>query len=44
MNYFGVAVAILQAAACIEAVFNCNWKSAIIYASFSIGSVAIAWR
>lgn len=42
MNKFGMAVAVLQLCACIEAAISKDWNRAIIYIGFAIGSAGVA--
>ena len=44
MNAFGLLVAALQLCACAESAFRRDWRTAVVYLGFAIGSAAIAWR
>lgn len=44
MSRFGMVVAALQLAACIEALCCRDWIRAVIYGAFSVGSAGVAWR
>ena len=44
MNWFGLVVAGLQVCAMVESAMSHDWKRAIVYCGFSIGSAALAWK
>ena len=44
MNWFGLVVAVLQVCAALEAAYRHDWRNAVVYGGFSVGSAAIAWR
>jgi len=44
MNWFGLVVAGLQLCACVEGAYRGDWRRAVIYFGFAIGSAAIAWK
>lgn len=44
MNWFGMIVAGLQLCASAEGAYRGDWRRAVIYIGFSIGSAAIAWK
>lgn len=44
MNACGMLVAMLQLCAFTEACVRRDWRQAVTYLGFAIGSVAIAWR
>ena len=44
MNRFGMVVAGLQVLASVESCLHEDWRRALTYAGFAIGSAAIAWR
>ena len=43
MNRFGILIALLQLCAAVEGVYNNDYRRAVIYFGFAIGSAAIAW-
>ena len=43
MNRFGLIVAVLQLCAAVEGIYTKNYRLALIYFGFLIGSFAIAW-
>ena len=44
MNTFGILVSVLQLAACAESCARRDWRQAVTFLGFAIGSAAIAWR
>lgn len=44
MNWFGLIVAGLQVCAAVEGFVTHDWRRALIYCGFALGSAAIAWK
>jgi len=36
-------VAVLQALACVEAIYHKNWQMAVVFAGFAVGSAGVSW-
>lgn len=43
MNKFGIIIAVLQLCATAEGIYNKDYRRAVIYFGFAIGSAAVAW-
>jgi len=43
MNKFGMLVAVLQLMAMVEAIYSQDWRRAVVFAGFAVGSAGVAW-
>ena len=43
MNRFGMLVALMQLLAMVEAACSQDWRRAVVFAGFAVGSAGVAW-